>query len=146
MVRRQQFRQKIEGRNGGNTDVQQLLIFIGKFQNRFLLEIQDLGCVVVKGLPCGRDRQTLGRSLQKLRMKFFFQIVDMRTDGRLRKIKLLSRKGKTLVFYGIHKGFQLADIHAALLFVLKRLFSSIIIQFIDYINKYIRIINKINFT
>ena len=56
MVRRQQFRQKIEGRNGGNTDVQQLLIFIGKFQNRFLLEIQDLGCVVVKGLPCGRDR------------------------------------------------------------------------------------------
>ena len=42
MVRRQQFRQKIEGRNGGNTDVQQLLIFIGKFQNRFLLEIQDL--------------------------------------------------------------------------------------------------------
>ena len=79
-------------------------------------------------------------------MKFFFQIVDMRTDGRLRKIKLLSRKGKTLVFYGIHKGFQLADIHAALLFVLKRLFSSIIIQFIDCINKYIRIINKINFT
>ena len=31
-------------------------------------------------------------------------------------------------------------------FVLKRLFSSIIIQFIDYTNKYIRIINKINFT
>ena len=33
--------------------MQQLLIFIGKFQNRFLLEIQDLSCVVVKGLPCG---------------------------------------------------------------------------------------------
>ena len=126
--------------------MQQLLIFIGKFQNRFLLEIQDLSCVVVKGLPCGRDRQTLGRSLQKLRMKFFFQIVDMRTDGRLRKIKLLSRKGKTLVFYGIHKGFQLADIHAALLFCAEKAFSSIIVPFIDYINKYIRIINKINFT
>ena len=27
--------------------MQQLLIFIGKFQNRFLLEIQDLGCVIV---------------------------------------------------------------------------------------------------
>ena len=79
-------------------------------------------------------------------MKFFFQIVDMRTDGRLRKIKLLSRKGKTLVFYGIHKGFQLADIHAALLFCAEKAFSSIIVPFIDYINKYIQIINKINFT
>ncbi len=52
--------------------MQQLLIFIGKFQNRFLLEIQDLGCVVVKGLPCGRNRQTLGRSLQKVVYEVLF--------------------------------------------------------------------------
>ena len=31
-------------------------------------------------------------------------------------------------------------------FVLKKAFSSIIVPLIDYINKYIQIINKINFT
>ena len=88
--------QKVGGRNGGNSQVNDLFILSGELFYNVAAHVQHIGGAVIEqktALGGGADQQP--------RVQFLFQRIDVGTDGGLGQVQLAGGFGEAFIFdYG----------------------------------------------
>ena len=80
--------QKVGGRNGGNSQVNNFFILSGELFYNVAAHVQHIGGAVIEQKTALGDVQLLGGADQQPRIQFLFQGIDVGTDGGLGQIQL----------------------------------------------------------
>lgn len=93
--------QKVGGRNGGNSQVNDLFILSGELFYNVAAHVQHIGGAVIEQKTALGDVQLLGGADQQPRVQFLFQRIDVGTDGGLGQVQLAGGFGEAFIFdYG----------------------------------------------
>ena len=97
--------QKVGGRNGGNSQVNDLFILSGELFYNVAAHVQHIGGAVIKQKTALGDVQLLGGADQQPRIQFLFQGIDVGTDGGLGQIQLAGGFREAFIFDYGYEGF-----------------------------------------
>ena len=96
--------QKVGGRNGGNSQVNNFFILSGKFFYNVAAHVQHIGSAVIKLKTALGDGQLLGGADQQPRVQFLLQGIDVGTDGGLGQVQLAGGFGEAFIFDYSYEG------------------------------------------